>query len=114
MAESSPRRRFGFTLVELLVVIGIIAVLIGILLPTLSRARESAKRTECLSNLRSIFQMVKIYENTYNGASCIGNSSANNDSPIFQSNYFLSRGGTNFPAVPGTNLRYVALGQIFP
>jgi len=52
----------GFTLVELLVVIGIIAVLISVLLPTLGRARESGRRIACMSNLRQLSLAVLMYE----------------------------------------------------
>ncbi|HVT88152.1 MAG TPA: prepilin-type N-terminal cleavage/methylation domain-containing protein [Tepidisphaeraceae bacterium] len=63
----STRNNTGFTLIELLVVIGIIAILIGILLPVLGRARDSAKRVQCLSNLRQMVIAANMYVNDNKG-----------------------------------------------
>jgi prepilin-type N-terminal cleavage/methylation domain-containing protein len=61
------RRKNGFTLVELLVVIGIIAALIAMLLPALNKAREAAKQIACMSNIRQLLLANSMYESDSRG-----------------------------------------------
>ena len=67
MSIQKQTSRRGFTLVELLVVIGIIAILVALLLPSLNAAREQAKSLQCMSNLRQIGVGIFLYTNDNKG-----------------------------------------------
>ena len=79
--------RRAFTLVELLVVIGIVALLVSILLPAVSKARESARRAACLSNLRQVHLTFYLYAQANRDRVPIGYRGGNRqwDSMVFSS-----------------------------
>jgi prepilin-type N-terminal cleavage/methylation domain-containing protein len=66
-SEAKPPRRGGFTLIELLVVIAIISILAALLLPTLARAKSSARRAACVSNLRQVGVAIHGYAQDHEG-----------------------------------------------
>jgi prepilin-type N-terminal cleavage/methylation domain-containing protein len=101
MSTHVSRAKRGFTLVELLVVIGIIALLISMLLPALNQARQQAQSTQCLAQLRQCGQILYIYANENHGYFPQGVLDSVDKLP---SNGLISSGV--FSLNPGANVRY--------
>jgi prepilin-type N-terminal cleavage/methylation domain-containing protein len=99
------RSRTGFTLVELLIVLGIIVLLVSILLPAINRAREEARRVQCLSNMRQLTMAWLTYANANKGRICGAESQASrgrgleNDDP----NHWVYAGTTGQQFIEGLN-----------
>jgi prepilin-type N-terminal cleavage/methylation domain-containing protein len=72
MKIGQVRRRGGFTLVELLVVIAIMGILVGLLLPAIQAARESARSLQCKNNLHQLGVASHAYEDSYKCFPCLG------------------------------------------
>jgi prepilin-type N-terminal cleavage/methylation domain-containing protein/prepilin-type processing-associated H-X9-DG protein len=102
------RKNRGFTLVELLVVIGIIALLIGLLLPAIVGARRAAQKTECMTNMRKLTSAWEQYYNAHHGV--MTPSGFANWSDVRDENETLARSWIG----DGTETQQIRRGSLWP
>lgn len=104
--KSAARKRRAFTLVELLVVVGIIAVLISIALPVLSKVRKGANKTQCMNNVRQLLMATQLYVQTFEGDLPHPNAGG--------AIGWLYRGAPTVSTDPVENAKRVSFGLLYP
>lgn len=120
MSGNTRRRSHGFTLVELLVVIGIIALLISILLPALSKARAAANEVKCQAQLKQVVTAMMLHANDHNGfMPLVGQINVSNNTgnandavtlhdPLRKRYEYYNNGGKYFAiGMPGSIAKYI-------
>lgn len=117
MNFSSRVRRSAFTLIELLTVIAIISILASMLLPSLSRAREMARRTSCTSNMRQLNLGIQQYTQDYDERlppAAVGNDGAGQlGGWVYYSQFGSGSNSAKFDVTKGAIYTYIKSTQVF-
>src|SRR4051812_3920141 len=109
----------GFTLIELLVVVAIIVVLISMLMPSLGKAREQARRSVCLANLHGLSNGMRIYSTQFSDQVPLGVSFLPNDANLGAIDWrdtsylYWSQSGGSSTINPAAQADFIGLGRLY-